>query len=142
MEDVNEFRQAMAFTLKWEGGITEDSGGITKWGISQKAYPNLDIVNLTPLQACQIYVQDYWDAMGCDDIPFPFNAAVFDTAVNCGVARAKDWFRNSNDVNEFLEKRKQYYIDLAKSPKYQPYLKGWLNRTQDLQKFVVTSYSA
>ena len=47
-----------------EGGLTndsEDAGGLTKYGISQAAYPHLDIANLTVAEALNIYETDYWN---------------------------------------------------------------------------------
>jgi lysozyme family protein len=47
-----------------EGGLTNDrndGGGLTKYGISQRSYPHLDIPNLTTQQALNIYEHDYWD---------------------------------------------------------------------------------
>jgi lysozyme family protein len=43
-----------------DGGLTKDSGGLTKWGISQAAYPLLDIKSLTRDDAVVIYKRDYW----------------------------------------------------------------------------------
>src|SRR5271166_4784754 len=46
-----------------EGGEVKNSadyGGLTKFGISQRAYPNLDIANLTQNEAADIYQKDYW----------------------------------------------------------------------------------
>ena len=46
-----------------EGGYVDhraDKGGRTKFGISQRAYPNLDIKNLTKEDAFKIYLRDYW----------------------------------------------------------------------------------
>lgn len=37
----------------------DDPGGTTKFGISQRAYPNLDIENLSYAEAREIYLQDY-----------------------------------------------------------------------------------
>jgi len=50
--------------IKIEGGLTNDRhdhGGLTKYGISQNSYPNLDIANLTVAQALDIYERDYWN---------------------------------------------------------------------------------
>lgn len=41
--------------------ITGDEGGLTKYGITQVTYPNVDIANLTFEQACDIYERDYWN---------------------------------------------------------------------------------
>lgn len=50
--------------IKIEGELSNDKndkGGLTKYGISQRSYPHLDIVNLTLEQALNIYENDYWD---------------------------------------------------------------------------------
>lgn len=138
--DYNNFKRSLEFVLKWEGGYVNDPrdpGGETKWGISKRAYPDLDIRSLTPERAATIYYEDYWTRAGCGAIEFPLCTCVFDTAVNCGPSRAVRWARDTTDAGQFLEKRKQYYVGLVKAdPKRQPFLKGWLNRLGDLQKFV------
>ncbi len=84
------FDIAVTKTLKREGGakITEiagDAGGLTKYGISQRAYPGLDIRNLTEQQARDIYKRDYWDRVSGDRIDSQAVAEnIFDTAVNMG----------------------------------------------------------
>lgn len=57
------FTQAVSVLLEIEGGYSNnpnDLGGETKYGISKRQYPHLDIVNLTPAQATEIYHNDYW----------------------------------------------------------------------------------
>lgn len=145
MIKLNEFKKSLAFTLKWEGDYSNDPadpGGETKWGISKRAYPSLDIKNLTPAQAASLYANDYWDKSGCDEIPFPFCTAVFDSAVNLGVGRVLGWLKDAKDVKAFLDKRRRFYYDrVAKSPTSSKYLKGWLNRLLDLEKFVAINSS-
>ena len=49
--------------IKHEGGYVNDPsdpGGETKYGISKKAYPKVDIKNLTLDDAIEIYKDDYW----------------------------------------------------------------------------------
>lgn len=87
------FDRALAFVLHHEGGekITDDPrdlGGLTKWGISKRAYPDLDIRALTRDDAAAIYRRDYWQAARCDDLPPAVAMMVFDTAVNQGVGTA------------------------------------------------------
>jgi lysozyme family protein len=45
-----------------------DSGGLTKWGISQKAFPGYDIESLTYQEAKDIYKKYYWSPLGCEYI--------------------------------------------------------------------------
>ena len=63
MERANKFIPKILFA---EGGSKytndpNDSGGETKYGISKKAFPNLDIKNLTEEQAISIYKKMYFD---------------------------------------------------------------------------------
>lgn len=83
------FSKAIDKTLRWEGGFTIDTGGKTKYGISQNAYPNLNIADLTLDQAKAIYKKDYWDKVKGDLIGNDSAAAaLFDFAVNAGIGRA------------------------------------------------------
>ena len=85
------FNIAFDILLHFEGGYVNDKydkGGETKYGISKRAYPDLDIENLTIEDAKNIYYKDYWLKAKCDKILFPVNIFHFDTAVNCGVYRA------------------------------------------------------
>jgi lysozyme family protein len=82
---------AIQFVLDYEGGYTidpDDPGGATKFGISQKSYPDLNILDLTLDEAKAIYRRDYWTPCHCDDLPRPLAIAVFDCAVNQGVGEA------------------------------------------------------
>lgn len=84
--------------LSHEGGYifhAKDPGGETKWGISKRAYPNLDIKNLTREAAVAIYKRDYWKAVKGDELPDPLAFQVFDAAVNSGVGRATKWLQQA-----------------------------------------------
>ena len=70
------------------GGLVVDSGGVTKWGISQKAYPGLNIANLTMVDAINIYYRDYWLKINGDALPTPLDLYVLDAAVNQGLTAA------------------------------------------------------
>jgi lysozyme family protein len=65
--------------------VAGDAGGATKYGISQAAYPHLDIKNLTEDQARQIYEDDYWTPYHMGGIISQHVADfVFDLLVNMG----------------------------------------------------------
>lgn len=88
-----EFQRAVALILDLEGGDTvtddpNDPGGVTKYGISQRAYPNENIRSLTQEQAEFLYKRDYWDAVCGDEIRWPVNLMLFDSAVNQGPGTA------------------------------------------------------
>jgi lysozyme family protein len=75
----------------------DDSGGPTKWGITQKAYSAFigyaataeDIAALTEEQAQIFYFQNYWRPLKCANISHLTVAlCLFDTAVLYGVGTA------------------------------------------------------
>jgi len=58
-----DFATAVQRLIRIEGGLVKnpsDPGGLTRFGISKAAYPQLDIRNLTEAQAIAIYRRDYW----------------------------------------------------------------------------------
>ena len=144
------FDFAVNMTLRREGVLCNDPndrGGLTKYGISKNAYPNLDICNLTQSDAIAIYKRDYWDKAKCDFLPFPLDVLTFDAAVNHGVVPAikilqralgvsddgiigpktLDAARNAPDnicTLYFIERMYAY----SKAPTYQNHGKGWRNR--------------
>ena len=99
----SDFLKAIAFVLREEvgpfpnGGYLSpekaarlgDPGGETKWGISKRSFPGLDIAALTEDQAIEIYFVQYWLGSGeqlacCDALPWPLNFVHLDCAVNVG----------------------------------------------------------
>lgn len=73
-----------------EGGdkLITDAGGLTKWGISQRAYPDEDIPNMTRERSLELFTRDYWSAIKGDKLPDPLNLIVADAAFNQGQAMA------------------------------------------------------
>jgi lysozyme family protein len=83
--------ELIAAVIKREGGYVndpKDPGGETKYGISKRAYPNVDIAGLTEDGARDIYLRDYWLAPGLDKLPLTHVEPVFDMGVNAGVFAA------------------------------------------------------
>ena len=128
------------FILKMEGGYVnnpKDPGGETKYGISKRAYPNVDIKNLTKNDAIAIYYRDYWLRCGAVSLPFALAACVMDTAVNMGVGRAKQFLKQTVDWKEMIGIRREWYSKLVvKNPTLSRFLKGWNNRLDHLIKFI------
>ncbi len=71
------------------GIVTEDQGGVTRWGISQRANPDVDVANLTKDQATAIYWERYWLPFGCEWLPEPVASQWFLFAVNVGPDAAR-----------------------------------------------------
>lgn len=130
----------MTFVFKWEGGYVNDPidpGGETNYGISKRSYPNIDIKNLTKQAAQMIYQTDYWNAINGDSLDPALACAALDTAINMGVGRAKQFLAKTSEWAQFIQLRKDYYNGLvASKPAMSKYLKGWLNRVNDLEKFI------
>ena len=85
------FDRAFELLIGLEGGYVNDPndpGGETKFGISKRAYPALDIVSLTAVDAKRVYRRDYWEFVSGDALPWPLSYFVFDAAVNQGVSPA------------------------------------------------------
>lgn len=86
---MSNFDKCIDFILKHEGGYVnhpDDPGGETNFGIAKRAYPSLDIKNLTVKQAKEIYYKDYWLKLKCDQMPLPVALMVFDSGVNQGLS--------------------------------------------------------
>lgn len=136
--DDDVFNTAFLRTLKFEGGRTSDTGGDTKYGISKKGNPDVDIDKLTVEGARNIYKKRYWDAISGDKLAAmnPALAQVaFDTAVNQGVDKAKKYVTESGgDPAKYMQLRGEHYAGLVqKNPeKYGAYAKGWFNRLGNL----------
>jgi lysozyme family protein len=153
------FSKAIVATLVREGGskITDDPsdrGGLTKYGISQRSYPTLDIRNLDEAKAREIYRRDYWDKVRADEIHSQRIAdAFFDFAVNAGVRRAikiaqatvgakqdgiigKITLAYINAIHprqftaEFTLHKISYYSRIvSRRPSQKRFLLGWINRS-------------
>lgn len=152
------FEIAVTRTLLREGGAkvtrtSEDRGGLTKWGISQAAYPGVNIEKLDEEGAKKIYKTDYWDKVKGDEI---VNQAVaedlFDTAVNMGVKGAVKLMQLTLDINadgivgpvtlarindaphsllpNFMLAKIARYAHICNNDRTQSkFLLGWINRT-------------
>ncbi len=84
---MTRFDLAFAILLGLEGEYgndPDDPGGETKFGISKRSHPEVDIPELTRAQAKAIYRTEYWDRLRCDELPEPLDILVFDAAVNQG----------------------------------------------------------
>lgn len=80
----------------WTGGrvgLGEMKG--TKWGISAKSYPHLDIKDLTKADAKKIYRDDFWGVIRGDELPPKLRFHAFDAAVNSGPGWATIWLQRA-----------------------------------------------
>ncbi|MDG4553375.1 MAG: glycosyl hydrolase 108 family protein [Candidatus Competibacter sp.] len=73
---------------------------MTKYGISQRAYPHLDIRVLTLDDATAIYHRDYWTPIHGDDFPAGLALLLFDCAVNQGMGMTVRLLQKVSGVTE------------------------------------------
>lgn len=144
------FKRCMDFVFKWEGGLVDDPkdrGGITKYGVSLRAHPKLGregIKALTKAGAIEIYRKEYWLPTGADALAWPLCLLVFDTAVNRGILIASRYLKAAAATGEkealklsesIAKSRKQGYEEIVrKNPSQKRFLKGWMNRLNDLRE--------
>lgn len=76
----------------------KDPGGETKFGITKRTYPSLNIKTLTLDKAKSIYRQDFWDALQIERLPEPLRFHVFDAGVNSGRGSAASWLQAAAGV--------------------------------------------
>jgi lysozyme family protein len=113
------FERALAFTLKWEGGFSDDPrdhGGATNHGVSFRFLRDLpiseadmdrdgtltwrDVRDMPVSAAARIYKRYFWSPLRLDQVPETLAMAVFDAAVNLGRARSAIFLQES--VNRVL----------------------------------------
>ena len=143
------FDQAFDRLIGHEGGYVNnpsDPGGETKFGISKRSYPNLDIANLTVDAAKEIYRRDFWEPLGDAHPAVKFQ--VFDFAVNSGIQTAirklqasigvaddGHWGPKSAaalkamDLNDILMRFAAYRLDfMASLSVWDKFGRGWARR--------------
>ena len=151
------FEPSIRAVLEWEGGHVDnpdDPGGETKFGISQRAYPKVNISKLTKDKARKIYQRDYWKPAGCDEMPSGVDLIVFDGAVNCGVRSSVRFLQESVGSNpdgiwgpktkaaverkdprtviwEYVARRAIYYTDLSV---WNDFGLGWMRRLSEMHQ--------
>ena len=88
---MTAFDQAFDRLMTLEGGYVNDPadpGGETKWGISKRSYPLVNIAALTREQAKEIYMRDFWTRGKMDQYDPAIAFQVFDFSVNSGIETA------------------------------------------------------
>ena len=103
---AENFQACLAFTLKYEGGRSNDPrdpGGRTMEGVTQATYDAShekkalglrDVFTMGAAERDEIYRNEYWNAVNGDRLRAGEDLCVFDFAVNSGPARALDvWHR-------------------------------------------------
>lgn len=142
----------------------DDPGGLTKWGITVRDWPEVSNPNFTQEDAEQIYYEHYWKKAFCHSMPIGINILVFDMAVNMGVGSAIKILQralgvlddgifgantanrldivNSRDHTELMldvlsHRTKEYNKRILRYPKLVKYSRGWAKRMFRLYHYIV-----
>jgi lysozyme family protein len=157
-----DFDPAVSFVLKHEGGLEidpADPGGITRYGISARSYPGIDVKTLSVDQAKSIYLRDFWKCAGINSQAVANK--VLDMCVNFGSAggvrllqqamgsflagpivcdgiigpRTIDMVNAVHETDLLLELKarsaKRHCDDVLADPGKSKFLLGWLRRDID-----------
>ena len=155
-----EFLIAVERVLADEGGDSTnpaDDGGATRFGISARAHPAVEIATLTRDAAVKIYWEEWWLRFGFAQLPAAVAAKTFDLAVNMGAGNAIECLQRALRASGTCvtedgaigpatasaaaradpaaliaamrsEFAAHYRLVAAKQNRDQEFLKGWLNR--------------
>ena len=157
---MKSFEEIINKVLEHEGGYVNDPkdlGGETKYGITKRFYPDVDIKNLTIEKAKQIYKDDYWDKNRIEEVPQELWHIYFDMCVNMGRRTAvKILQRGANSKGKGLKVdggmgpstigalkgvgierirayRVKYYVDLINAkPEQEKFYFGWFRRALEV----------
>lgn len=150
-----DFTTAVNLVLMQEGGVVDspsDPGGLTNFGISQRAFPNTNVRLLTRADAIAIYKENYWQY---DNVQSQQLAnLLLSLTVNMGKAGAIRLLQRSVGITadgtwgpftehicnaspslatqEFAAQAvKQYFLLAQSNPREQMYLLGWVRRVME-----------
>lgn len=140
-------------TLEGGGRLTRDTGGATRFGISKRGNPDVDVENLTRDDAVRLYHERYWLPARCDQLPAALALQFFVAYVNMPpkvavrllqaalgveqdgrigpltIGAAREFLPRSELRARFSRACLEYYIALAENrPVYRPYRHGWIGR--------------
>jgi len=110
---MGDFDYAFEKVVDIEGGYVndpDDPGGETKFGISKRTYPSLDIKNLDLKIAKAIYFT-LWSSAKLSKIDNQAIAEeVFDSLVNCGTV-VKKWLQRAYNLTNFWQGDDNIIVD-------------------------------
>ena len=157
---MKTFDEIIEKVLEHEGGYVNDPkdlGGETKYGITKRFYPDIDIKNLTIEQATDIYKSDYWDKNKVESLPQNLWHIYFDMCVNMGKRTAVKVLQRAAvnkgrdievdgglgpmtiealkgvELDRVRAFRVKYYVDLITArPEQEKFYLGWFRRATEV----------
>lgn len=98
---MDKFYTFIERILSHEGGYVNhphDPGGETKWGISKRRYPKVNIKELTREEAIELYKVDFWEVIDGAKLPDEVAYQLLDASINHGPDNAVRWLQRSVNV--------------------------------------------
>ena len=157
---MKNFDEIVEEVLEHEGGYVNDPkdlGGETKYGITKRFYPDVDIKNLTVEQATEIYKKDYWDRNRVESLPQNLWHIYFDMCVNMGKRTAVKVLQRAAvnrgksievdgglgpmtikalkgvEIDRVRAYRVKFYVDLITAkPEQEKFFLGWFRRATEV----------
>lgn len=125
--------------LSAEGGYVNnpnDPGGETKWGISKRSYPELNIRELTRDDAIAIYFRDFYsqvkmldDKIVYQGLDFAVNsgssAAISHLQKSVGAAPDGAWGPHSAELYAAMDPNDVLFLYLSERLEFMTYCKNW-----------------
>ena len=159
---LTKFDDIIDIVIKHEVGYVNDPkdlGGETKYGITKRFYPDVDIKNLTIKEAKQIYYDDYWVKNKVPQMPDNLKHIYFDMCINQGKGTAVIVLQRAVNskggdlkvdgglgpktieaINKYKPcdnrtrcyRLKHYYDLVNKKPEQEKFLFGWFRRALEV----------
>ena len=149
---MTNFDVAFDHLLRWEGGYVnnpDDLGGETKYGLTKRRYPDLDIAAPTIEEARAMYRRDFFDGLNLGRLPDRHQYSLFEACVSQGPHGASARYngeracdrtassapitaRAAEDLHAVsaLANREARYRCIAGFRQNRKFLQGWLNRLE------------
>jgi hypothetical protein len=132
----DNWSRAWPIVLRIEGGLSTDRNDTgnyrpdgtfvgTRWGISARSHPTVDIINLSKEDALKIYYQNYWIGGGCDRLQWPLCLLHFDAYVQNQVAAKKFLEVSGGNSILYMAARIDWYTTTST---WDHHGRGWMRR--------------
>lgn len=152
---AQDFETSLAFVLLAEGGFSDtpgDHGGATNHGVTQAVYSawlarhgmdDAPVAGISAEYVESLYLEDFWNAGGCQALPSPLNLVHFDSVVQHVPAAWRPMLLSatafpgaSPEMMAFsllVERDNLYRRIVVKDATQGKFLKGWLARLGHLR---------
>jgi lysozyme family protein len=143
-----DFKRALAFTLPWEGGWSDnpaDPGGATMHGITLATYTawraahgyaapsKAALREISDEEVQEIYWNEFWKTSGCEMLEWPLSLAHFDGTVNSGLGNSEKWLNSTHSFDGYMAARIDF-LTRTNDTWWATFARGVVRRCADLIK--------